>query len=208
MRNRLKLSLAMVLVAQVFFGAKAHASEVAASKEDEAPSDPIVIDAHMNVAGPLQFGLTPTVEVGTNHWAGLAYFRWLDSGLYARSALPNRADQELAFSYGLGAGGRYYHRPGLSGFNAGLGIEYLHVVVESELEKEAFVTSWLVPQLGAGYRFRFGRFLLGLGVTGGYAFSVSARTDDLSAGADPVIFTADDSGRPFASASVDLGFYF
>lgn len=192
-----------------FFSQTALAEEAVSSPaDDDGEPSGVVVNAHLNVLGPLQFGVTPTLEVGSQHWSGLAYFRWLSSGLYARSALPNRDHEELAFSYGVGLGGRYYLKPGLSGFNVGLAAEILQVQVESQLEKEAFVTSWLVPQVTAGYRFRFGSFLLGLGLTGGYAVALSARVDDLSGGQDPVIYAADDSGRPFASAAADIGFYF
>ncbi len=186
----------------------ARVARAAEGAPQDANDNAVQVDAHVNVLGPLQFGLTPTLEVGAGHWAGLGYFRWLNSGWFAHTALPNREDEKLVFSYGLGAGARYYAKPGLAGFNVGLGVEYLHVNVESPLEKEAFVTSWAVPQLQVGYRLRFGRLLLGFGLAGGYAFSLSARTDDLSGGTDPIGYYADDSGRPFASAATDVGFYF
>lgn len=207
MKDEAKLLFGLIVLAPLV--SRAAMADEGAPPVHVAPSpDAVVIDAHVNALGPLQFGLAPTIEVGRGHWAGLAYFRWLNSGLLARSLLPSRDHEELVFSYGVGAGPRYYFGQGLRGFNLGPTLEYLHVVVETDQEREAYVSSWLVPQLALGYRWKFGRFLLGLGASGGYALSLSARTEDLSGGADPIGFYADDTSRPFANANADIGFYF
>jgi hypothetical protein len=183
------------------------AEGVGAQESTKEPTG-ILVDANVNVLGPAQFGVAPTVEVGAGHWAGHAYLRWLSSGLLAHSLLPNRDAEKLAFSYGVGAGGRYYTKPGLWGFHVGAGVEYLHVVVESEPDREAYISSWVVPQLALGYRWKLDQILIGIGGSSGFAISTSARAEDRSNGADPIEYNPDDVNRPFGSASLEVGYFF
>jgi hypothetical protein len=172
-------------------------------------TDGLTANAHINILGPLQFGLSPALEVGTAHVGITAQFRWLNSGLLARSILPTSSSQTLAFSYGIGAYGRYYRKPGLTGFNIGGGVEYLSVHVEDDrIQRERYLSGWVVPQIVGGYRWRFGNLLLGAGASLGYAVSVSAKTEDMSGGADPVLLPVDDTAKPYGSAALDLGFFF
>lgn len=168
--------------------------------------------AYVNALGPLQFGLTPSLELGTSNFAGLLRFRWLNSGFLANETLPTKGGSEsLAFSYGLGAGVRYFTAADapLTGFNLGVVLEFLRVRNEdTTIDREAYLTSLLVPQLEGGYRWAFGHFLLGAGAGVGYAIVVSAKTEDSSGGADNVLLANNAENKPYGSVAVDVGFLF
>lgn len=166
-------------------------------------------DAHVNAAGLLQFGLTPTFELGAGHWGALAQFRFFNTGLLANSTIPT-SGEHLAFSYGIAVGGRWYsasHGP-LTGFNAGAMLEYLHIRNEDTTEREAYVTGLVVPQIAGGYRWKFDWFLVGVGATAGYAFVVSKKTEDLSGGADPYLLESDATSQVYGSGLLDVGVFF
>jgi hypothetical protein len=183
------------------------ANAVAAEKGD-GPGSEFNADVHLNLLGPLQFGITPTVELGGKQVAGLLRFRWMNPGLLSQG-LPNQDYQELAFSYGAALGGRYYLHSGLSGIHLGIWAEYIRTRIEDlEVEREAYVTSLIVPQAEAGYRWRFGRAFVGLGAALGYAVAFDKRTEDLSEGADPVLQPVDFGSTIFGSGAFDVGYFF
>jgi hypothetical protein len=198
-------AVATMLVAAPTLAADAHPN-------DSGDTRPIAADISVNVLGPLQFGLTSAVEVGSSHLAGFGRFRWLNSGRLADNTLPTKGtDEHLAFSYGVGLGARYFSAPGaaLTGFNVGLVLEYLHVHNEdTKTERTAFITSLIIPQLEGGYRWRFGRFLVGAGAGVGYAVVTSKSTEDLSGGTNAVVYANNAENKPYASAALDLGFFF
>ncbi len=166
---------------------------------------------HFNALGPLQFGLTPTLELGTRRASGLLRLRWMNPGLLSQGLPKEGGDEELAFSYGAALGVRYYTAPAtaLDGLHLGVWGELLRVRIEdSKVDREAYNTLALVPQIEAGYRFRFGSFLLGLGGALGYALPLSKETEDLSGGEDPVLREVDFEGQPYGSVQLDVGLYF
>src|SRR5262245_31333017 len=87
---------------------------------------------HINALGPLQFGLTPTLELGTRSASGLLRLRWMNPGLLSQSLAKEENDEELAFSYGAALGARYYAAPttALDGLHFGLWGEVLRVRIE------------------------------------------------------------------------------
>jgi hypothetical protein len=102
-----------------------------------------------------------------------------------------------------------YLDDGLSGVQLGIWAEYIRTRIEDlDVEREAYVTSLIVPQADVGYRWRFGRVLVGVGAAAGYALAFSKRTEDLSGGADPVLQPVDFGSTVFGSAAFDIGYFF
>jgi len=179
-----------------------------AEENGEPESQGFNADVQLNVLGPLQFGLTPAVEVGGQQVSGLLRFRWMNPGLLSQ-ALPNEDYQELAFSYGAAIGGRYYLNRGLSGVHVGVWAEYIRTRIEDvDVEREAYITNLIVPQADAGYRWRFGHLFVGLGAAVGYAIAFDKHTEDLSDGADPALRPVDFGSTIFGSAAFDVGYFF
>jgi hypothetical protein len=174
----------------------------------EAESDGFNGNVHLNLLGPLQFGLAPTVELGGEQVAGLLRFRWMNPGLLSQ-ALPNADYQELAFSYGTAIGGRYYLRRGLSGIHVGVWAEYIRTQIDDlKVERETYITNLIGPQAEAGYRWRFGHVLFGVGAAVGYAIAFDKHTEDRSDGADPVLQPVDFGSTVFGSGAFDVGYFF
>jgi hypothetical protein len=168
-------------------------------------------NVHVNLLGPLQFGLTPTVELGGQRLSGLARFRWMNPGLLSQGLANEDGDESLGFSYGLGLGSRYYlaQKTALSGVYFGAWLEYLHTRIEdTEVDRDAYVSSILVPQVEGGYRFRFGALLVGAGAAVGYAKSISTETEDLSGGQDPILRSVEETSQVYGSLVLDVGVFF
>lgn len=166
---------------------------------------------HVNVFGALLFGLTGAYEVGREHWGVSARARWLNSGLYARSALPSNDNQSLVFSWGAGFTGRYYSAGSgaLTGWFAGPGLEFLHTRIEDP--KEALVatnTSLLVPQVEGGYRWRYKSLLVGAGVAVGYALVLSKGVENLAGGEMSPNYENTATNTPYGSILGDVGWFF
>ena len=135
-------------------------------KPTRSTSADSIVNLHMDVLGLLQFGLTPTVEVGGKHFAGFLRVRPLNAGLMSYFLLaPDSGD---SFKWGIGAAlGLHIFSAGegnMRGVFGGPALEY--VFVETKNTKPHFATYGthvLIPQLDLGYRWGFDSFLLGLG---------------------------------------------
>jgi hypothetical protein len=162
-------------------------------------------------ADPLGFAIFgPTIggEIGAGHVSGLAYFRWMNVGLVSQELFA-KGDDELRFSYGGGLLGRYYFGEELAGLYVGGGLELLSIRIEDEtVEREAYLSTWWIPQVEAGYRFAFGQLRVGVGGALGYALVGAHRTEDLSGGEDPELLPVDTESKPYGAAKLELGVVF
>ena len=146
------------------------------------PPDPTrdtIVALHADALGSLQFGVTPTVEVGEKY-AGYARLRPLNTGVASYFLLGH--DDEDEFDWGVG-GALGFHafsaRDGnLRGFFGGPALEYAFVKTrDTKRDFATYRTHLLVPQVDFGYRWGFRSFLLGLGMRLGVAVPVHERAE-------------------------------
>ena len=181
-------------------------------REPESPSANSNFNAHINALGLFQFGLVPAIEFGGKNFGIAARLRLMTTGILSHAvAADTTDDEEFASGIGIGAGVRYYSGKGgnMRGFYVGGGLEYVSTRVEDTTDdREAYLTTAIIPEFDIGYRWAFGRFLLGLGGMAGYMVVQSATTEDLSNGQDEFLYpnTAEDTF--YAMAVLDLGFFF
>src|SRR5689334_10473152 len=98
------------------------------------PTPSEVPDRHGSVyldpLGFLLFGPTLGLEAGAGHVTGLVDARWFNMGVLAHSLFLNQGDS-FDFSWGVGAGGRYYFWPGMAGPYVGARFEYIATRIEN-----------------------------------------------------------------------------
>lgn len=163
--------------------------------------------AFVDPLGFLLFGPTLGAELGLGQYSVLAYGRWLDGGLLAKSVFESGTDK-FTFSYGAGLKGRYYFGSGLLGPHVGVAFEALKTRTENHVDKIATNNLVLVPEVEGGYRLGFGRFFIGATVGVGYALQVSKRIDNIDGGNLAGNYTAKDYSTIYGSASLDVGLLF
>jgi len=191
-----------------------------ATQAEEAGDTPAPVEAPAAAAVPsrgsvffdplgfLLFGPTAGAEVGFGQYSVLAFGRWFDGGLLARSMFTSSTTSEPAFSYGAGLKGRYYFRSGLLGPHFGLAFEVLKTRGEDHVEKIATNNVVLVPEIEGGYRLGFGRFYLGATGSLGYALQVKKSVDNIDGGDQAQYYEAKDYSTFYGSASLDVGLLF
>jgi hypothetical protein len=188
------------------------AGPVLAEEAGDTPT-PIVASAPPNGSafvdplGFLLFGPTLGAELGLGQYSVLAYGRWLDGGLLAKSVFESSTDK-FAFSYGAGLKGRYYFGGGLLGPHVGVAFEALKTRTENHADKIATNNLVLVPEVEGGYRLGFGRFFVGATVGVGYALQVSKKIDNIDGGNQAGNYTAKDYSTIYGSANLDVGLLF
>jgi hypothetical protein len=188
------------------------AGPVLAEEAGDTPT-PIVAPAPPNGSafvdplGFLLFGPTLGAELGLGQYSVLAYGRWLDGGLLAKSVFESSTDK-FTFSYGAGLKGRYYFGSGLLGPHVGVAFEALKTRTENHVDKIATNNLVLVPEIEGGYRLGFGRFFLGATVGVGYALQVSKKVDNIDGGNQAGNYTAKDYSTIYGSANLDVGLLF
>jgi len=163
--------------------------------------------AYVDPLGFLMFGPRIGVDAGGAHLTGGVYGRWFDPGLLGRSLFLTDGDK-FAFSYGVGARGRYYLGDGHSGLHVGAGVEYLRTRVENDSTRVATTQQYLVPQAEIGYRLAFERFYAGATAALGYAARLSGRVDNLPGGTGAGSYEAKNESSPYGSAGLELGVFF
>jgi hypothetical protein len=163
--------------------------------------------AFVDPLGFLMFGPRVGVEAGTPHLTGGVYGRWFNPGLLGRSLFLNEGET-FAFSYGVGARGRYYLGEGQRGFHAGAGAEYLRTRAEKPADLIATTSAYFVPYAEAGYRLAFDRFYAGASAMVGYAAKLSARVEDLPGGNNAGSYVAANESSIYGSAALELGVFF
>jgi hypothetical protein len=146
--------------------------EVNASLGTTPPQGEPLGVATINAAGFGFFGPTLALELGSR-LTGYAKVRGFSLGYLSHTMFVEEgSDSELrAGSWGAGLGGRYYFfdQKRFAGPYAGLSAEYLYVGFESEPRKQLYHNRFAVLGADAGYRWRFGSFLVGVGAMLGYA---------------------------------------
>jgi hypothetical protein len=133
---------------------------------------------HFNALGILQLGLDPTLELGGAHWSLLFRVRPMNTGLLSYYAIgtPSRYDN---FVFGMGGGigfrGWALGKGNMRGLYFGGTLEYAYTRVDDEEDDLAtWRTHSIVPMGELGYRWVFGRFLVGLGLVGGAAVDIAS----------------------------------
>jgi hypothetical protein len=163
--------------------------------------------AFVDPLGFLMFGPRVGVEAGTPHITAGVYGRWFSPGLLGHSLFLNDGDS-FAFSYGIGARGRYYLGEGQRGFHLGAGGEYLRTRVENAAARVATVSGYVVPYAEAGYRLAFDRFYAGASAVLGYAAKVSGQVENLPGGTNAGSYEATNESSVYGSAALELGVFF
>ena len=163
--------------------------------------------AYVDPLGFLMFGPRVGVDAGGEHLTGGVYGRWFSPGLLGRSLFLKDGDT-FAFSYGVGARGRYYFGTGHGGFHLGGGAEYLRTRVERTSALVATTSAYAVPYAEVGYRFAFDRFYAGAMALVGYAALLSSRVDNLPGGNNASSYSAVDESSVYGSAGLELGVFF
>jgi len=163
--------------------------------------------AYVDPLGFLMFGPRVGADVGGAPLTVGVYGRWFDPGLLGRSLFLKDGDS-FAFSYGVGARGRYYFGPGSGGFHLGAGAEYLHTRVENHRSLVATTSSYVVPYAEVGYRFTFDRFYAGAAAVLGYAARLSGNVENLPGGNNASSYQATNESSIYGSAGLELGVFF
>lgn len=198
-------------------GTEAAAAAPAEAKKEE-PAKPArsssadsIVNLHMDVLGLLQFGPTPTLELGKK-FSGFLRIRPLNAGLMSYFLLaPDDGDK---FKWGLGAtlGMHVFsaRNGNMRGVFGGPALEYAFVQTENTKYHFAlYKTHVLIPQLDLGYRWAFDAFLLGL--SGRLGVSIPVAEKDLPIGINGCALdtscTGDRSVYVFGGIAVDIGVF-
>jgi len=207
-RSRLSFTILCSILTVVVTTNRARADETApAAAAENRPAPERHGSAFVDPLGFLMFGPRVGVEAGTPHITGGVYGRWFSPGLLGRSLFLNDGDS-FAFSYGVGARGRYYLGEGQRGFHLGAGGEYLRTRVENAAARVATVSGYVVPYAEAGYRLAFDRFYAGASAVLGYAARLSSTVENLPGGNNAGSSEASNESSVYGSAALELGVYF
>lgn len=163
--------------------------------------------AFVDPLGFVMFGPRVGVEIGGAHFTGGVYGRWFDAGLLGRSLFVSEGDS-FAFSYGVGARGRYYLGESQSGLHLGAGAEYLRTRVENPTALVGTTSGYVVPYGEIGYRYPFRSFFAGASAMLGYAARLSGTVDNLPGGNNAGSYTASNESSVYGSAALEMGVYF
>jgi len=207
-RSRSFLTTFLLLLPLVLATRRAVAEEsppVAGAKSSAAPEHHG--SAFVDPLGFLMFGPRVGVDAGGAHLTGGVYGRWFDPGLLGRS-LFLKDGQSFAFSYGVGARGRYYLGEGHGGLHVGAGAEYLRTRVEEAAALIASTSGYFVPYAEVGYRLAFDRFYAGATALLGYAARVSGSVENLPGGNNAASYQANNESSIYGSAGLELGVFF
>lgn len=135
------------------------------------PSADSLVNLHADVAGLLQFGITPTIEVGESA-SGYLRLRFMNTGLASYFLLGRDADDELSLGAGAALGVHFFssRRGNMRGLYGGAALEYIfYETRDDSVDFARYQTHALVPQLDLGYRWAFGHFFLGVSAKLGLA---------------------------------------
>jgi hypothetical protein len=163
-------------------------------EEPEPPPIPFAdqpvsgFSAHLSVTDALLFGLAPVAELSVpERFSVFAQVRVMNSGLMSAMNEPPLPHPPVpvtpeAISYGLGFGvGANHYFGGLRGLRGpylGLGAEVLYQqfsLAYNGAWKEGVLThTSVVPNAVGGWRWRAGRFLLGIGARAGVGFRLAS----------------------------------
>jgi hypothetical protein len=150
--------------------------EPAPAPPRDASADALA-NVHADVAGLLQFGLTPTVEVGQTV-SGYLRLRFVNTGLASYLLLGRDADDDLRFGAGAALGFHWFSAQdgNMRGFYGGAALEYAFVeTVDDSVDLARYQTHALIPQIDLGHRWAFGHFFIGVSGKLGLAIPLHKR---------------------------------
>lgn len=163
-------------------------SEAKSEPEPEAPPAPArdtsadsLVNLHADAAGLLQFGLTPTLEIGET-FSGFLRLRVMNTGLASYFLLGRDSDDELRLGVGAALGVHWFtaKRGNMRGFYGGAALEYAYVETRDDSDDFArYQTHALIPQIDLGYRWAFGELLFGLSAKLGLAIPFQNRASGI-----------------------------
>jgi hypothetical protein len=183
----------------------------APAPERDSSADSLV-NVHVDAAGLLQFGLTPTIEVGESV-SGYLRLRFMNTGLASYFLLGRDADDDLRFGGGAALGVHFFSskRGNMRGLYGGAALEYVFFETRDDsVDFARYQTHALVPQIDLGYRWAFGNFLLG--VSGKLGFAIPFESTATGIGETPCprpnSCSVDSSAAFVPGVGVDLGWFF
>lgn len=144
-----------------------------------------VVNLHVDAAGLLQFGLTPTIEVGQRA-SGYLRLRFVNTGLASYLLLGRDADDKLRLGAGAALGVHFFssRRGNMRGLYGGAALEYVFVETRDDsVDFARYQTHALIPQLDLGHRWAFGHFFLGVSAKLGLA--IPFKSTAVGIGDDP-----------------------
>ena len=165
--------------------ADAYSERADAPAVDRDSSADALVNLHVDAAGLLQFGLTPTVEVGETI-SGYLRLRFINTGLASYFLLGRDPDDELRLGAGAALGFHWFsaQRGNMRGFYGGAALEYVYVETRDDsVDFARYQTHALIPQLDLGHRWAFGDFFVGVSGKLGLAIPFASRADGI--GDDP-----------------------
>jgi hypothetical protein len=178
--------------------------------EGRSSSADSIVNLHFDALGLLQFGLTPTLEIG-KRFSGYLRLRPMNTGLSSYFLL---APDEDEFIWGLGAAlGMHVFSAkagNMRGVFGGPSLEYAFVQTKNMKQDYArYGTHVLVPELDLGYRWAFDSFLLGLGGRIGLSIPVGSHDEPIGESGCRRANSCDDERDLWfvAGAFVDLGWF-
>ena len=148
------------------FGECLPANQSAPDPDDAAPEPPrdSIVNLHLDVAGALQFGVTPSLEVG-ERVSGYVRLRVANAGLASHFLLGRDADDRLDLGLGAALGVHWFTatRGNMRGAYAGLALEYAYLQTRDSVRDFArYRTHALIPQLDFGYRWAYRAWFVGV----------------------------------------------
>lgn len=185
-------------------------SEPESAPARDASADALV-NVHADAAGLLQFGLTPTLEVGESV-SGYLRLRLVNTGLASYFLLGRDADDDLRLGIGAALGMHWFsaERGNMRGFYGGAALEYAFLETRDEsVDFARYRTHALIPQLDVGYRWAFGDFFVG--VSGKLGLAIPLTNQAVGIGetpcARPASCSQDLSVALIPGIGVDLGWF-
>jgi hypothetical protein len=178
--------------------------------ERDASADSLV-NLHIDVAGLLQFGLTPTIEVGEKV-SGYMRLRVMNTGLLSYFLLGRDDDDDFRLGAGAALGVHFFSskRGNMRGLYGGAALEYVFIETRDEsVDFARYQTHALIPQLDLGYRWTFGDFFLG--ASGKLGLAIPVKSTVVGIGDNPCrrpSSCSEDSSAAFVpGVGLDLGWF-
>jgi hypothetical protein len=170
-----------------------------------------IVNLHIDVGGLLQFGLTPTIEVGETV-SGYLRLRFMNTGLASYLVLGRDDDDDFRLGVGAALGVHFFSskRGNMRGLYGGAALEYVFIETRDDsVDFARYETHALVPQLDLGYRWAFGDFFLGVSAKLGIA--IPFKTTAVGIGdtpcSSPTSCSEDSSAAFVPGIGLDLGWF-
>jgi hypothetical protein len=169
------------------------------------------VNVHADLAGLLQFGVTPTVEVGQTV-SGYLRLRIVNTGLASYFLLGRESEDDLRFGAGAALGFHWFSAEdgNMRGFYGGAALEYAFVETRDEsVDFARYRTHALIPQVDLGHRWAFGSAFIGLSGKLGLAIPLQNRVAGIgeSPCRRPASCREDLSVSLIPGIGVDLGWF-